>query len=255
MAFRSGIRNFPGIFRIIIVCGLLLFFVDGCSTPSPPSTAPGHPKPYRIGKNWYRPLPHARDFKQRGKASWYGKKFHGRKTANGEIYNMYAMTAAHKTLPLGTYVSVRNLSNDRKIEVRINDRGPFVRGRIIDLSYTAAKKLGVVGPGTAAVEIVALGAAAAVKTPGSTGRSYVPVDYYKGNFTVQVGAFSDRNNAARLKRKLDQEYNNAHITTYHDGHETFYRVRVGKCSNLKQAEKYEEIMIQRGFPGAFAIAE
>jgi len=255
MALESGKKSFPKIIEIVVVCGLLLFFIAGCATPSPPPTTPGHPKPYRIGRNWYRPLPHAKDFRQRGKASWYGKKFHGRKTANGEIYNMYAMTAAHKTLPLGTYVSVRNLNNDRKIEVRINDRGPFVRGRIIDLSYTGAKKLGVVGPGTAPVEVVALGAVSKTKTPGSSGRSYVPIDYYKGNFTVQVGAFSDRNNAERLQHKLDQEYKNAHITTYHDGYETFYRVRVGKCSNLKQAEKYEKILIQRGFPGAFAIAE
>ena len=240
---------------LLIIGGLVLFLIAGCATSSPPPTTPGHPKPYRIGRNWYQPLPHAKDFRQRGKASWYGKKFHGRKTANGEIYNMYAMTAAHKTLPLGTYVSVRNLDNGRKIEVRINDRGPFVRGRIIDLSYTAAKKLGVVGPGTAPVEVVALGKASTTKTPSSSGRSYVPVDYYKGNFTVQVGAFSDRSNAERLQRQLDQEYKNAHITTYHDGYETFYRVRVGKCSTLEQAEKYEGIMIQRGFEGAFAIAE
>lgn len=255
MVLESGEKSFSKNSCFLIIGCLLLFLIAGCATPSPPPTAHGHPKPYRIGRNWYQPLPHARDFRQRGKASWYGKKFHGRKTANGEIYNMYAMTAAHKTLPLGTYVSVRNLDNDRKIEVRVNDRGPFVRGRIIDLSYTAAKKLGVVGPGTAPVEVVALGVAPKTKASGSTGRSYVPIDYYQGNFTVQVGAFSDRNNAERLQRKLNQEYKNAHITTYHDGHETFYRVRVGQCSSLEQAEKYEEIMIQRGFKGAFAIAE
>lgn len=255
MALELARKSFSKNICLLIIGSLVLLLIGGCGTSSPPPTAPGHPKPYRIGRNWYRPLPHARDFRQRGKASWYGKKFHGRKTANGEIYNMYAMTAAHKTLPLGTYVSVHNLDNGRKIEVRVNDRGPFVRGRIIDLSYTAARKLGVVGPGTAPVEIVALGKAATTKTTGGSGRSYVPVDYYKGNFTVQVGAFSDRNNAERLQRKLDQEYKNAHITTYYDGYETFYRVRVGKCATLEQAEKYEEIMIQRGFKGAFAIAE
>ncbi len=84
---------------LVAVCCLLLLLIFGCSTPGPPPTPPGHPKPYRIGKNWYRPLPHAQAFRQRGKASWYGKKFHGRKTANGEIYNMYAMTAAHKPCP------------------------------------------------------------------------------------------------------------------------------------------------------------
>ncbi|MBL7179546.1 MAG: septal ring lytic transglycosylase RlpA family protein [Desulfobacterales bacterium] len=253
MTITSEKGRLPVIPCLIAVCGLLLLLVFGCATPGPPPTPPGHPKPYRIGTNWYQPLPHARDFRQRGKASWYGSDFHGRQTASGEIYDMYAMTAAHKTLPLGTYVRVNNLDNNKTIDVRVNDRGPFVRGRIIDLSYTAAQKIGVVGPGTAPVEIVALGTAA--KTQGSAGISYVPVDFYKGNFTVQVGAFSDRENAEKLKLKLDKEYKNTHITTYNDGQETFYRVRVGRCSTLEQAGKYEEIMIQRGFEGAFAIAE
>lgn len=255
MDVTSFFKNFIIICRCITFCGLLLFLNYGCSRVEPPPTPHGHPKPYKIGRKWYKPLPHARGFSQHGKASWYGRKFHGRKTASGEIYNMYAMTAAHKTLPLGTYVRVHNLKNDRKIEVKINDRGPFVRGRIIDLSYSGAKKLGIVGPGTAPVEIVALGTVAKPKGRGSTGRSYTPTDYYRGNFTVQVGAFSDRLNAERLKRKLDQLYKNAHITTYHDGIDTFFRVRVGKCSTLEQAEKYEATMIQNGFKDAFAIAE
>jgi rare lipoprotein A len=255
MTIKSTKRFFSVTCRLFTLYGLLSLFFFGCSTVKPPPPPPEHPKPYKIGKNWYQPLPHARDFKQRGKASWYGRKFHGRKTASGQIYNMYAMTAAHKTLPLGTYVSVRNLQNDRKIEVKINDRGPFVRGRIIDLSYMGAKKLGIVGPGTAKVEIVALGAAAQAKAPSGAGRSYVPENYYQGNFTVQIGAFGERENAERLKRKLAQLYNNAHVTTYHDGYDTYYRVRVGKCATLAQAEKYEEIMIQKGFNDAFAIAE
>lgn len=255
MDIASFFKNLVFVCRCITFCGLLLFLNSGCSRVEPPPTPQGHPKPYKIGRNWYQPLPHAQGFSQNGKASWYGRKFHGRKTASGEIYNMYAMTAAHKTLPLGTYVRVHNLDNDRKVEVRINDRGPFVRGRIIDLSYSAAKKLGVVGPGTAPVEIVALGAVAQPEVPGSTRRSYTPTDYYRGNFTVQVGAFSDRSNAERLKRKLDRLYKNAHITTYNDGIETFFRVRVGKCSTLEQAEKYEATMIQNGFKDAFAVAE
>jgi rare lipoprotein A len=253
MPFRSKKRSFAAVALSIAVCGLFWLWVYGCATDSPPPTPPGHPKAYRIGKNWYQPLPHARDFKQRGKASWYGKKFHGRKTANGETYNMYGMTAAHKTLPLGTYVRVQNLKNDKTIEVRVNDRGPFVRGRIIDLSYTAAKKLDIVGPGTAPVEVVALGRVS--KASGTAKRSYVPVDYYKGDFTIQVGAFSDRNNAERLRKKLDEKYINAHITTYNDGYNTFHRVRVGKFSSLEQAEKSEGYMIQNGFEDAFAIAE
>jgi len=200
-------------------------------------------------------LPHARGFDQRGRASWYGKKFHGRKTANGETYNMYAMTAAHKTLPFNTNLRVINLENGKETQVRINDRGPFVRGRIIDLSYTAAKKIGMVGSGTASVKIVALGVADKSTTVSGSKPSYHHVDYYQGNFTIQVGAFTNRPNAERLRSKLIQSLKNAHITTYNDGYDTYYRVRVGRCSTLEQAAKYEEIMIKRGFPDAFAVAE
>ena len=236
------------------VCGLLLI-IHGCSTGKPAPAPAGYPKPYKVLGNWYQPVPNSHGFSQRGKASWYGKKFHGRKTANGEIYNMYAISAAHKTLPLGTYVRVHNLKNNRSIDVRINDRGPFVRGRIIDLSYTAAKKLGVVGPGTAPVKITALGTPVRSKTKKGTIRSYVPLDYYKGDFTVQIGAFTDRNNAERLKQKLDLTYKNTHITIYKNGDETFYRVRVGRCSTLQKAIEYENKLIENGFEGAFAIAE
>jgi rare lipoprotein A len=166
---------------------------------------------------------------------------------------MYAMTAAHKTLPLGTYVRVRHLENNRELEVRINDRGPFVRGRIIDLSYTAAKKLGIVGPGTADVEIVALGMPAA--TDGGTSHTFVQGDYYSGNFTFQVGAFANRGNAERLKRKLDEQYQNAHITHYDRGDKIFYRVRVGAFSTLEDAVMNEAILIQDGYPDAFMVAE
>lgn len=242
-------------YRFLLISFFLFIFVVGCARTVPPPSQPGYPKPYKIGRTWYKPLPHARDFVQRGQASWYGEKFHGRKTANGEIYNMYAMTAAHKTLPLGTYVKVHNLENNRRVNVRINDRGPFVRGRIIDLSYTAAKKLGIIGPGTANVEVVALGVKTRKEKPGEKISQYTPVDYYKGNFTVQVGAFTDRNNAEKFQSRLAGHYKNTHITVFNDGYRIFYRVRVGKCSTLDQAEKYEKIMIQKGFKDAFAVAE
>ena len=234
--------------------GAFLFFIFGCATSEPPPRQPtGYPRPYKVFGKWYQPLPHSKGFRQRGIASWYGKNFHGKKTSNGEIYDMYAMTAAHKTLPLGTYVRVQHLENKRELEVRINDRGPFVRGRIIDLSYTAAKKLGIVGPGTADVEIVALGTPAA--TDGGTGRTFVPGDYYSGNFTFQVGAFANRENAERLKRKLDQQYKNAHITLYDRGDKIFYRVRVGAFNTLEDAVRNEAILIQDGYPDAFMVAE
>jgi len=165
---------------------------------------------------------------------------------------MYAMTAAHKTLPLGTWVRVFNLENHRQIDVRINDRGPFVRNRIIDLSYAAARKLGLVGPGTAEVEVVALGTP--VAGSGSQ-RIYRQADYYSGNFTFQVGAFLNRTNALAYKRKLAAKFQNVHITVYDNGVNVYYRVRLGRAATLAQAEKFEAYLIQNGFPDAFLVAE
>ena len=248
----TGTRLFP-VFVILFV-----FAFWGCTTTStttspPPEKKPGHPKPYKVFGKWYQPLPDSKGFRQRGIASWYGKDFHGKKTSNGEIYNMYAMTSAHKTLPLGTHVRVHNLQNGKKIDVRVNDRGPFVRGRIIDLSYTAANKIGIVGPGTADVEIYVLGSPSI--SDGGTSRSYVQGDLYSGNFTFQVGAFLNRENAERQKRELAKRYKNAHVTVYDRGDKVFYRVRVGRFTTLEEAARQEEILIQDGFPDAFVVAE
>ena len=238
-----------------VLVATLLTILFGCTTtPDPPPKQPaGYPKPYKVFGKWYQPLPDSKGFRQRGIASWYGKDFHGKKTSNGETYDMYAMTAAHKTLPLGTYVRVHNLENNRTLEVRINDRGPFVRGRIIDLSYTGAKEIGIVGPGTARVEVVALGTP--TTTDGGSNRSYVKGDYYSGNFTYQVGAFASRENAERQKRKLEKKYKNAHIAVFDRGDQIFYRVRVGKFTNLEDAVKHELILIEDGYSNAILIAE
>ncbi len=237
----------------MLIC-ILLGVVFGCATsdPPPPKKPTGYPKPYKVFGKWYQPLPDAEGFRQRGIASWYGKDFHGKKTSNGEIYNMYAMTAAHKTLPLGTHVRVHNLENERQVDVRINDRGPFVRGRIIDLSYTAANRIGVVGPGTARVEVVAL---ATPTTPGAGQRISAPPDLHAGNFTFQIGAFVNRENAERLTAQLDKKYKNAHISVYDRGDQIFYRVRVGRFTTLKQAEAQESILIRDGYPNLFIVAE
>jgi len=235
---------------------LLIVFLCSCSagrSPSPvsrPAPAPGYPRPYQVFGKWYQPVPDSKGFRERGLASWYGKDFHGKKTANGEIYDMHDMTAAHKTLPLGTYVKVFNLDNDRETEVRINDRGPFVRGRIIDLSYEAARRVGVVGPGTASVEITAIGQEIKSGTD-----KVVAVDYNTGNFTFQVGAFIDKSNAERLKAKLDEKYRNAHITVYDAGDRTYYRVRVGECRDLSRAPEYEEALRKDGYTDVFTVAE
>ncbi|SDU45501.1 septal ring lytic transglycosylase RlpA family protein [Desulfobacula phenolica] len=249
---------------------LFLFVISGCSThldttydpvhiPSSKSTIPkknpATQKPYKINGVKYTPLASATGFVQTGLASWYGKKFHGRKTANGEIYDMYAMTAAHKTLPLGTWVSVHNLENNKKIVVRINDRGPFVYGRIIDLSYTGAKKLGVLGPGTAKVKVTALGRATSYSEKTKNPIAFTAVDYWKGNFTVQVGAFQVKANADNYRYKLSRNYQNAHIKPFEDYRGTFYRVRIGRFTNLKDAERFSDKLMEQDFSQAFAVAE
>ena len=251
MNLRSCKKNQQKICLGILVAVLLLW-IGGCGPARAPQRLPGQPEPYRVGSTWYQPMSDAEGFTERGIASWYGKEFHGRKTSSGEFYNMYALTAAHKTLPMGTYVRVRNLNNDRQIDVRINDRGPFVTGRIIDLSYTGAKQLGILSSGTAPVQISALGVAAGV----SNGRqTYVKVDYETGLFTVQVGSFLEESNARRLKNKLDKSFQNAHIVTYFDGQRTFYRVRVGRLTTLGQAQEYEQMLKVSGYPAAVIVAE
>ena len=216
------------------------------------SKLPNSFKPYKIGNNWYKPLMDARGFKQRGLASWYGKYFHGKKTANGEIYNMYALSAAHKTLPLGTWVRVRRLDNGKALDVRINDRGPFVKGRIIDLSRGAAEKIGIIDEGLTHVAIMAL----KKKRKRTKLRDNSPSSFYTGAFTgiytIQVGAFLDLKNAEKLKNELDQCHENAHIKK---GEDNFYRVRVGTCSTLHQAVKYEELLMQGGYNNIFTVAQ
>lgn len=257
----------PAIFGWLIMAICIGASVAGCSSsqPSPAASAdtieyPSSPnistfKPYKIDDEWYEPVINATGFRQQGIASWYGEDFHGKKTASGEIYDMYAMTAAHKTLPMGTYVRVTRQENGKSIIVRINDRGPYVRKRIIDLSYSAAGKLDIVGPGSAPVEIVALGAAVIKKTATGNISTYQPIDYDHGTFTFQIGAFKDFNNAARLKNKLAQDYTNLHINTYQTGHGTFYRVRLGKCRSLREALQFERHLIRAGFKDAFTVAE
>ena len=195
----------------------------------------GWQKPYKVDGKRYDPLLSHEGFVQDGLASWYGKEWHGGATSNGERYDMNAMTAAHKTLPLGVYVRVRNKRNGSEAVVRINDRGPFVRERIIDLSFAAAKQLGITDTGTAPVHIEALGYRS---TDGSGPVPYrPPKSYDSGDFSIQIGAFTDRDNAERLASRMRKSYGSASIqgATVKGGR--FFRVRVGSYGSLVKAER------------------
>ncbi|MDX1811243.1 MAG: septal ring lytic transglycosylase RlpA family protein [Gammaproteobacteria bacterium] len=187
----------------------------------------GNPDKYEVRGKTYYTLKSNAGFKQRGVASWYGTKFHGRRTSSGEPYDMYAMTAAHKTLPLPSYVKVRNLSNNREIIVKVNDRGPFHEGRIIDLSYVAAIKLGIDKTGTAPVSIETVSANNGL------------VNGERGVF-VQVGAYQDQENAKSVKTMLSEldiasEINPVTI----NARKRIYRVRIGP---FKEKQKANEVV-------------
>jgi len=164
-----------------------------------------------------------------GQASWYGPNFHGKTTSSQEVFDMYDMTAAHKSLPFGTYVMVTNLDNGRSVKVRINDRGPFIRGRVIDLSYAAAKVLGMVGTGVVPVRIEIL--------------SDISVDADGQRFAVQVGAFVVKENAEALKSRLDKKYNNVYISQFKTPNRVYYRVRLSfdsRSDALKTAKSLQK---------------
>ena len=227
-------------YLVIVVAVAVL---GGCSSSAPqkPAVSPttgqplkGWQKPYEVYGVSYTPLLDHQGFSEEGIASWYGKKFHGRKTSNGETYDMYAMTAAHKTLPLGVFVQVDNLRNGKTTVVRVNDRGPFVAGRIIDLSYSAASRLGVVGPGTAPVRVTALG----YQQMDNSGKPHytLPESIQSGPFTVQVGAFTQQPNAMRLSEKLKRQYGQSDVQQAWVDGRLFYRVRAGKYDSLDAAQ-------------------
>lgn len=209
---------------------------------------------YEVNGTRYQPIPSAVGYTEEGVASWYGDKFHGRKTSNGEIYDMHAMTAAHKTLPMNVHLKVTNLANNRSTVVRVNDRGPFVKNRIIDLSYSAAKELDVVGPGTAPVRIEALGYRD--KVPGGTVPSYhQPASYEVGPFMIQVGAFTVQENAQRLAAKLKSRFGSASIAEGVVSGQKFYRVRVGLYASMTLATAALLTVEADGYSNSFIVAQ
>ncbi len=207
--------------RRLLLAGLALFLA-GCGGVH-----------YRVPRVLYPPPKPG--WTQVGIASWYGWDFHGKKTASGEIYNMYDYTAAHKTLPFGTYVRVKNLDNGRSVVVRINDRGPFVKDRIIDLSYAAARAIGMVGPGTARVRLTVISPKPRVLAP-------------VGVYYVQVGSFVEPRRAYELQRALLLHFTSVKVTRAVVNGVAYYRVRVGPYFSRNTARERKRWLRRRGYP-------
>jgi rare lipoprotein A len=220
--------------------GSAAFLSIGCAAKRPVSAAPPAPP---AAPNATPSSPSARGpktppavapagYTEEGNASWYGKPFDGRRSSNGEIYDMYKLTAAHRTLPFDTMVRVTNVNNGKSTTVRITDRGPFVENRIIDLSLAAAREIGSVGPGVVPVRLEVIG----------------DVDITAGFFTVQVGAFRERANAERLRDRLGVAYAPIFIQQYDSPEGTFYRLRVGKISGEEAANSLAaQLRAKEGF--------
>ncbi len=218
-------------------------------------------RPYTVNGVTYYPTVVAVGWKQRGIASWYGPNFHGHQTSNGEIYNMYEYTAAHKTLPMNTMVKVTNLRNGRSTIVRINDRGPFVSNRIIDLSYAAAKDLGMIGTGTAPVELEVVGFDSHIqnvagKTPSQRPAPSVtqaPVqEVVLSDFAVQIGSFRRKRGAQITKERnalVDGRYKAIVKEFIVDG-APLYRVWL---TGFRSEAEARDFIAQGRYPGAFVV--
>lgn len=248
--------------KILIITMVCVFGLScGCAKKRIPSTPPGSAayaprqgvaptvskakqKPYTVAGKTYEPLMSGHGFSEEGLASWYGKDFHGKKTASGQIYNMNLMTAAHKLLPLGTTVEVTNLDNGKKVNVLINDRGPFVQNRVIDLSRMAAVQLDMLNKGVCPVRVRTVGL-----VPGSEDGD-IP-----GPFYVQVGSFSKENNAqSTLAELFTAGYTKSQIAAAWVNGNKYYRVQAGVFRGLKSAKSALD-KLSPTYPGSFILAD
>ncbi len=220
--------------------------------PKPPRKE----RPYAVNGTWYFPRSSVAAYKEQGICSWYGPDFHGKPTSGGEVYDMHQMTAAHRTLPFNTLIKVRNPANGKEVIVRVNDRGPFWKDRILDLSYSGAKALDLVGPGTAWIELEALGILEEFEENGrKVTRLVQEVDFEQGGFAVQVGAFKDPGKAARVKERLLSFYPQVEISEIKREEEIFYRVRLTSFWELEKALQMQKVLEAKGFTQAVVIAE
>ncbi|MEI6206817.1 MAG: septal ring lytic transglycosylase RlpA family protein [Desulfuromonadales bacterium] len=237
------------------------FFLSACASHRKPVSSPGQSqqphlkpgqKPYIVDGKRYEPLASHEGFVQEGIASSYGQDFHGRRTSSGEPFDMNAMTAAHKTLPLGVYVKVEHKRSGKETIVRINDRGPFVRERIIDLSQAAAGRLEMLREGLAPVRVTALG----YKNDSQSGTTLyrAPASYDSGSYTLQVAALRSGENAYRYAEELNRRYGAADVQEAMVGGNRYYRIRLGRYTSLQAAQAAQESYEQKGFAGNFVVS-
>lgn len=235
-----------------------------------PKSKYGNPKQYTVNNRTYKVMSSSKGFHEVGKASWYGKKFHGYKTANGETYDMFGMTAAHKSLPIPCYVRVRNLSNNKQVIVKVNDRGPFHEDRIIDLSYTAASKLNMLNSGTTKVEIVALSPGEIIRSqsvmPGFNDielpRNSAPMPYYNTDeprvesnvvdnpqqLFIQLGSFRMRDNAVSLLNSIQEKADlKPIIEEVEQNNATNYKVKLGPFKTSEQMKNTIAVLAEHKF--------
>jgi len=263
MFLASMSAVFTANYRTALLCCAIgtAAMTSSCTTYQrayPPSEAPQSTrqqptqKPYTVNGKRYEPLSSHRGFEQEGTASSYGREFHGRTTSNGEQFDMNAMTAAHKTLPMGVYVRVQHKRNGREVVVRVNDRGPFVGDRIIDLSESAAARLDMLREGLAPVKVTALG----YRSDGQAGSSGYRqlASYDAGTFSIQVAAFTIRANAYRYADELRKRFGTADVQEAQLQGKTFYRVRLGRYTSLRLAQAGQEQYGRTGFAGCFVVA-
>ncbi len=215
---------------------LILLLLSSCA----PSKRPAPPYP-TIPEDRRPPETERIEGKrQRVLASWYGAEFHGRPTASGEPFDMYALTCAHREFPFGTMLRVSNPSNNRMVECTVNDRGPFVAGRDLDLSYGAARRLDTIGPGVAPVDI----------EPFARDMRYVKVvrgSVIAGPMTIQIGSFREESNALRLKAGLEIKYRDVYIVPAVISGIKHFRVRIGSFREAKEVQRVANTLAQEGY--------
>lgn len=239
----------------------------GPAAPPAPGTASANCAPdssqagdsYVVFGRRYHVLDNARGYEDRGIASWYGPNFHGKLTSSGTSYNMYAMTAANKTLPLCTWVKVTNLENGRSAVVQVNDRGPFVANRIIDLSYAAAKRIGMVEDGTALVEVQAIAAPSKAPPPNleQVSKTYpAPHLHHRPELYVQVGAFSEQDNAERLRARLVlNQLGSIDISPTKVDGQRYYRVLVGPLDTVNEVDALTARLDRLGYSDTSVVIQ